>query len=167
VKEQKGGWRYSAEVSPIDEENKRQYMQVIYDRNHTLPKQMNLWITAYDDLLRNMKKRTSRDVSDKRKLPRIPLNKQISFHNGGACKLTSFNYKYFSAVDFVTGESKDDRFLYKTVSGIMLVLTRTGKYVKDSSEELLTVLNINELLKKGQVNQVLYDLTKAEGNKNK
>jgi len=167
VKEQKGGWRYSAEASPIDEENKRQYMQVIYDRNHTLPKQMNLWITAYDDLLRNMKKRTSRDVSDKRKLPRIPLNKQISFHNGGACRLTSFNYKYFSAVDFVTGESKDDRFLYKTVSGIMLVLTRTGKYVKDSSEELLTVLNINELLKKGQVNQVLYDLTKAEGNKNK
>lgn len=167
VKEQKGGWRYSAEASPIDEENKRQYMQVIYDRNHTLPKQMDLWITAYDDLLRNIKKRTSRAVSDKRTLPRIPLNKQISFHNGGACRLTSFNYKYFSAADFVTGESKDDRFLYKTVSGIMLVLMRTGKYVKDSSEELLTVLNINELLKKGQVSQVLYDLTKAEGNKNK
>jgi cellulose synthase (UDP-forming) len=167
VKEQKGGWRYSAEVSPIDEENKRQYMQVIYDRNHTLPKQMDLWITAYDDLLRNIKNRTSRAVSDKRMLPRIPLNKQISFHNGGACRLTSFNYKYFSAADFVTGESKDDRFLYKTVSGIMLVLMRTGKYVKDSSEELLTVLNINELLKKGQVSQVLYDLTKAEGNKNK
>jgi cellulose synthase (UDP-forming) len=124
-------------------------------------------ITAYVDLLRNMKKRTSRPVSDKRKLPRIPLNKQIAFHNGGACRLTSFNYKYFSAVDFVAGESKDDRFLYKTVSGIMLVLMRTGKYVKDSSEELLTVLNINELLKKGQVSQVLYDLTKAEGNKNK
>jgi cellulose synthase (UDP-forming) len=164
VKEQIGGWRYSAEISPVDEENKRQYMQVIYDRNHTLPKQMNLWITAYDDLVRNMKKRTNRPVSDKRKLPRIPLNKQIAFHNGGACRLTSFNYKYFSAVDFVTGESKDDRFLYKTVSGIMLVLMRTGTYVKDSSEELLTVLNINEILKKGQVNQVLYDLTNSEGN---
>jgi cellulose synthase (UDP-forming) len=164
VKEQIGGWRYSAEITPVDEKNKRQYMQVIYDRNHTLPKQMNLWITAYDDLVRNMKKRTSRPVSDKRKLPRIPLNKQIAFHNGGACRLTSFNYKYFSAVDFVTGESKDDRFLYKTVSGIMLVLMRTGQYVKDSSEELLTVLNINEILKKGQVNQVLYDLTNSEGN---
>jgi cellulose synthase (UDP-forming) len=163
VKEYKGGWRYSAEVKPVNEESKRQFMQVIYDRNHTLPKQMDLWITAYDDLIRNMKMRTSRPVSDKRALPRIILDQKIVFKNGGACRLKSFNYKYFSVVDFVT-ESKDDRFLYKTKSGIMLVLKRTGKLVKHSSEELFELVNLNQLMKKDQINQVLMDLTSAEEN---
>lgn len=161
VKEQNGGWRYSAEICPVDEQNKRQYMQIIYDRTHSLPKQMDLWITAYDDIMRNIKKRISQPVSDKRKMPRIRLDKQITFVNGDTCRLKSFNYSYFSVIDLVTGEDKQNRFIYDTNSGIRLILNRTGKTLRNSSEELMAVVNINELIKKGQINQVLYDLLNA------
>ena len=57
-RKQSGGVQYSAEVEA--DKDKRQYMQIIYDRTHTLPKQMDLWITAYDDFLRNFMKRIQR-----------------------------------------------------------------------------------------------------------
>jgi cellulose synthase (UDP-forming) len=48
VKQQGDGWRYSVTVQPASDEDKRQYMQIIYDRSHSLPKQMDLWDTAYE-----------------------------------------------------------------------------------------------------------------------
>jgi len=90
VKEQDRGWRYSAAVRAVDDDNKRQYMQIIYDRTHSLPKQMDLWVTAYDDMLRNIKRRLKQPLSDKRKMPRILLERQIAFTNGAACKLIDF-----------------------------------------------------------------------------
>lgn len=52
-----GGWRYSAAVRPAEESDKRQYMQIIYDRLHSLPKRIDPWVTAYDDMLRNIRMR--------------------------------------------------------------------------------------------------------------
>ena len=57
VRSEGEGWRYSAVVKPEDENDKRQYMQIIYDRLHSLPKQIDPWVTAYDDMLRNIERR--------------------------------------------------------------------------------------------------------------
>lgn len=57
VRREGEGWRYSAVVKPEDENDKRQYMQIIYDRLHSLPKQIDPWVTAYDDMLRNIERR--------------------------------------------------------------------------------------------------------------
>ena len=159
VKEQRGGWRYSAAVQAVDNENKRQYMQVIYDRTHSLPMQMDLWITAYDDMMRNVKKRLKQPFSDKRKLPRIPLGREITFTNGAACRLVDFNYRYFSVTGFRDNGSQETEFIYKTESGIPLVLKRTGTYIQRSSKELLSVVNLKQLIGKDQINQVLDDIT--------
>ncbi|WP_312702486.1 glycosyltransferase [Sedimentibacter sp.] len=57
VRKEGEGWRYSAVVKPEDENDKRQYMQIIYDRLHSLPKQIDPWVTAYDDMFRNIERR--------------------------------------------------------------------------------------------------------------
>lgn len=57
VRKEGKGRRCSAVVKPADEENKRQYMQIIYDRLHSLPKQIDPWVTVYDDILRNITRR--------------------------------------------------------------------------------------------------------------
>lgn len=159
VKEQSGGWRYSAAVQAADDENRRQYMQVIYDRTHSLPKKMDLWITAYDDMIRNIVKRLRQPFSDRRKMPRIRLGKQVVFANGAACRLIDFNYRYFSVSDFDTNGSQDDKFIYTTESGIPLILKRTGTYIQHSSEELLSIVNLNDLMKRNQIGQILVDIT--------
>lgn len=159
VKEQSGGWRYSAAVQAVDNENKRQYMQVIYDRTHSLPMQLDLWITAYDDMMRNVKRRLKQPFSDKRKLPRIPLGREVTFTNGAVCRLVDFNYRYFSVTGFHDNGGQEAEFIYKTESGIPLVLKRTGTYIQRSSKELLSVVNLKELIGKNQINQVLDDIT--------
>ena len=134
-------------------------MQVIYDRTHSLPMQMDLWVTAYDDMLRNMKRRLKRPFSDKRKMPRIRLEKEVIFANGATCRLVDFNYHYFSVSGFNDNGSQEDQFIYRTESGIPLVLKRTGTYIRRSSEELLSVVNLNELIGEDQIDQVLADIT--------
>ena len=162
VKEQDRGWRYSAAVRAVDDDNKRQYMQIIYDRTHSLPKQMDLWVTAYDDMLRNIKRRLKQPLSDKRKMPRILLERQIAFTNGAACKLIDFNYRYFSVSGFNTNGSQDNEFIYKTESGIPLILKRTGIYIRHSSEELLSVVNLKDLIRRSQIDQILVDITNTD-----
>ncbi|MDR1769775.1 MAG: glycosyltransferase [Hungatella sp.] len=162
VKEQDKGWRYSAAIRAVDEENKRQYMQIIYDRTHSLPMQMDLWVTAYDDMLRNIKKRLKQPFKDKRKMPRIPMERQITFTNGAVCRLVDFNYCYFSVSDFNTNGSQDDTFIYNTESGIPLVLKRTGIYIRHSSEELLSVVNLDDLTGKNIINQILVDIKNTD-----
>lgn len=157
VKEFNGGWRYSASVKPVNNANKRQFMQVIYDRTHTLPMQMDMWVTAYDDMLRNIKRRVIQPFSDKRKLPRVRLEKQIVFTNGATCRLRSFNYHYFSAADFHINGSLDEKFVYITGNGIPIILKRTGKTIQ-RSEELLEVVNLKDLLKRMQSDQILYEV---------
>ncbi|MDR2024549.1 MAG: glycosyltransferase [Hungatella sp.] len=162
VKEQDKGWRYSAAIRAVDEENKRQYMQIIYDRTHSLPMQMDLWVTAYDDMLRNIKKRLKQPFKDKRKMPRIPMERQITFTNGAVCRLVDFNYCYFSVSDFNTNGSQDDTFIYNTESGIPLVLKRTGIYIRHSLEELLSVVNLDDLTGKNIINQILVDIKNTD-----
>lgn len=164
VKEQNGKWRYSAAVHPVDEANRRQYMQIIFDRSHTLPMEMNLWMTAYDDILRNIKNRLKKPFSDRRKMPRIRIDKKAAFTNGAACRLQSFNYSYFSVSDLHVNGTENDEFIYVTESGIKINLKRTGIYIQRSSEELLEVVNIKDLVKRNQINQILDDMTDADEN---
>ncbi|WP_312813042.1 glycosyltransferase [Sedimentibacter sp.] len=57
IRKEGDGWRYSAVVKPVEETDKRQYMQIVYDRLHSLPKQIDPWVTVYDDIFRNIEKR--------------------------------------------------------------------------------------------------------------
>ncbi|MEZ4509949.1 MAG: hypothetical protein R2881_10160 [Eubacteriales bacterium] len=44
-------------VPGMTEHDTREYLQLVYDRQHSLPKSMNIWVTAFDDLVNNASQR--------------------------------------------------------------------------------------------------------------
>lgn len=162
VRKKGEGWRYSAVVKPVSETDKRQYMQIIYDRLHSLPKQMDPWVTAYDDIVRNIKKRVVQPFMEKRRLPRIHLNYPVTFENGSNCILRSFNYRYFSVSDFSGEYSSENQLIFITKSKIKVILRRTGIAASKKEEELLLVENLNSLAEQNLIDKLLKDLTGTE-----
>jgi len=162
VKKDGEGWRYSASVRPIDEASKRQYMQIIYDRKHSLPEQLNLWDTAYDDMVRNVKRRVIQPLSHQRQMPRIPLKCSIVFTNGDSCTLRSFNFLYFSASDFQGDTTAGARVTFYTKSNIEVILEHTRKTRDRRHELLLSVVNIDDIVDRGLIDQMLDDLIHSQ-----
>lgn len=158
VKKEEAGWRYSAIVRPVGEEDRRQYMQIIYDRNHSLPKQMNLWQTAYDDMLRNVKNRITQPLSDRRKKPRIAFRYPVVFESGESCILRSFNFQFFSATGLPGKVAAGSLLTFYTASDIEVILRHTGKTAADPNELLLSVENIDDIVRQGQMDALLEDL---------
>lgn len=156
VRQQGEQWRYSARVTPLSEEDKRQYFQIVYDRPHSLPRELNLWVTAYDDILRNLKKRMAPPDADKRRLPRVPLAAEVTFREGGGGRLHSFNYEFFSATGLPDGKA-GDRMTMVTSSGLEVLLRRTGNQ-SHKGEELLAVDNLDRLVADNLVDRLLADL---------
>lgn len=47
----------AAVVEPEGEESRRNWMQIVHDREHSLPKEIDPWMTVYDDISRNIRRR--------------------------------------------------------------------------------------------------------------
>ena len=54
------GQLLAAVVSPVDERNRRQWLQIIHDRKHSLPREIDPWLTVYDEIYRNIRMRRER-----------------------------------------------------------------------------------------------------------
>lgn len=54
VHEEPGGWFCAATVRPESERDKRQWLQIIHDRAHSLPVEIDPWMTTFDELTRNL-----------------------------------------------------------------------------------------------------------------
>lgn len=65
IKEEMDGdkkiWFYAAAVAPEKEEDKRNWFQIIHDREHSLPKEIDPWMTVYDELYRNISMRLNQN----------------------------------------------------------------------------------------------------------
>lgn len=85
-------WKYSLKIEKMDEQNRRQYMQIVYDREHTLPKELPSSKSIYDDfgLLLNKSGRQGIDAS--RKIPRIDMHLPFTLRTGGRGIVLDFNY---------------------------------------------------------------------------
>ncbi|MFC6465304.1 glycosyltransferase family 2 protein [Marinilactibacillus sp. GCM10026970] len=94
VKEHSDNWLYGVQLSSITEDNKKQFSQLIYDRMHSLPIKLDVWMTAFDDIINNLTRRIEKQQADKRTLPRILINKSIAFQDETIGTLIDFNYKY-------------------------------------------------------------------------
>lgn len=158
VREEGSGWRYSAKVKPIEDSDQRQYMQIIYDRPHSLPRRIDRWVTVYDDIVRNIEKRISEPFKDKRKFPRIHISYPVIFEDGSSFILKSFNYRYFSAADFKGEDLLDNELRLVTKSKIPVILRRTGIMVSQNQEELLSVENLESLVEQDLIEKLLEDL---------
>ena len=104
VDSENGIWRYHCSIVQMNEPNWRQYLQLIYDRPHSLPRKMNRWMSAVDDLLNNQYQRLHKPVTLRRCEPRVLIDRDVSFAEGGHCSVVDFNYRYLLVRNMVPAQ---------------------------------------------------------------
>lgn len=158
VRKHDKGWFYGMEVEPIDQKNKNEYLQIIYDRDHSLPIEMDLWSTAYDDMMRNISLRVKKTPLEKRKQPRFSINKAVTFINGAEGVIEDFNYDYVAISNFKEGKTHHETYVWRSPSGIFLVLKKTNRFSHENKSLLFKVVNLSSLIKHDQLNDLINEL---------
>ncbi|MGI6169457.1 MAG: glycosyltransferase family 2 protein [Christensenellales bacterium] len=85
-------WKYSMKITEITESNRQQYLQIVFDRDHTLPNIIESNLRK--DTMSTFKGSVSKPVSSNRKLPRIPMNVTLPTASGGQVEIINYNYEY-------------------------------------------------------------------------
>ncbi len=136
-------WLYHVQIdSNMSAQNHSEYLQLVYDRQHSLPKSMNIWVTAFDDIVNNASMRLEKQRSEMRALPRIQLERFVRFEEGVSGTLVDFNFKYI----LVKGLSeRADTLTLVPRSGIRIQLENAKKTMTTPGVTLYAVTNWEEL----------------------
>lgn len=91
----KGGnmWKYSVMVSEMDHKNKSEYMQIIFDRVHTMPKKLKN-SSYFKDISANLFGRKNTPQASQRKMARIQVNCPCELEDGRKVVLENYNFEY-------------------------------------------------------------------------
>lgn len=76
VTEENDERKYSFEIKEITDKDKRQYMQLIYDRAHTLPRSISVTSSIYGDIFSNIAGRVNKKKYSGRKLVGPDVNRR-------------------------------------------------------------------------------------------
>ncbi|MCD8351987.1 MAG: glycosyltransferase [Planctomycetaceae bacterium] len=121
------GWRYCLRIEDIDEENRREYSQIVFDRPHTLPATISDTLTIFDDFSINIGRRLDAGVrSAIRKLPRIRVGKPGFLADGREVRVEDYNYKFV----WLSGEAlpTSGTFTMEMGQGIVLYLEAVADF---------------------------------------
>lgn len=88
-------WKYSIQITPEDNEDRLEYLQIVYDRVPTLA--VGIRTTAIKDLLIFARKKMVSSQPANRKLPRIAMEYDTVTSDGVLVKVLDFNYQYITA----------------------------------------------------------------------
>ncbi|MDR2770586.1 MAG: glycosyltransferase, partial [Clostridiales Family XIII bacterium] len=88
-------WKYCIRIASMEEQDRREYMQMVFDREHSLPKTMTSSVGLYDEFATNINKRGAPLRQSMRKLPRISVNRPPVGAAAGEI-LVDFNYRYLT-----------------------------------------------------------------------
>ena len=136
-------WLYHVQLLPgMSEADTREYLQLVYDREHSLPKSMNIWVTSFDDLVSNASRRLETQRTEMRALPRIQLERFVRFEEGISATLIDFNFKYVLLRGL--SESAETLTLLPRV-GIRIELENSNKPMSSPGVTLYRVVNWEEL----------------------
>lgn len=157
VNEKDGKWNYAMRVKPVEEIDKREYCQFIYDRNHSLPMSMDHWSTFTDDLRRNIMRRIDKPFMHNRMQARIEVNRFIEFDNGARGFVHDYNYHYLTITNFIDSELGEGNLLQITIANdIVVKIRRTDQVSARFNAILFEVINLEELTEKGvEVNELI------------
>jgi len=135
-------WRYHVAVVSMGRRDWQEYLQLVYDRQHSLPKTMNAWASALDDIVTNASARLDKQRAEMRALPRIRLERDVRFEEGGGCTLVDFNYKYFLVRNLT---APGPTFTLAPEKGVRILCEIADIRASRSGEQLLRVVNWQEL----------------------
>ena len=152
VKKEDDDWKYSFEIKNMSHEDKKQYMQLIYDRSHTLPKKISVTSSIYGDIFANISRRVNKKQYSSRKLARIDVNRSYKTTDGPDVKIIDFN---FENIWIDSGETRK-RFNLILQEGIILECEK-------KKHQLYSVKNIDSLIMNEAFNNIIIDWENYEG----
>lgn len=163
IKETSSGYRYAATVRPASENDRRQYLQIIHDRLHSHPKELDMWTTPYDEIIRNVRKRMEKTFLQKRKALRIPIERNLAFSCGAHAYVIDFNFHYLAVKNFFPGYWDNSTPLELELKGCTLHLTKPE--IQDRNREilLLEIQNLSELTDQGTELTAIAQMIKKKG----
>lgn len=104
-----GKWRYGFAMTDISEKDKREMLQIVYDRDPSLPKEIDAGLSTVDDIMVNIWKRAGGNSYYSRRLPRVGLFNFVKSSDGKKYLLRDFNYEYLT-IRFPDGEKVPEEF---------------------------------------------------------
>lgn len=150
IKDKDSGWKYSFQIREIEELDKGEFMQLIYDRVHTLPKNISVTSSVYGDMFNNIKGRVSRTLQSSRRLPRVKVHKSYPVIEGGTVEINNFNFEY------VYLSQSEIRKVINIVLGEDVVLScskeKDNLYKVNNKEALINSKKFNDILKEWEDN---------------
>ncbi|KAB1437858.1 glycosyltransferase family 2 protein [Candidatus Galacturonibacter soehngenii] len=102
VMSRKDKWMYGFEMLDITEKDNQEMLQIVYDREPSLPKEIEAGLSTVDDIMINIWRRTGGRDYFSRKLPRVELMNYVETIEGNRVLLRDFNYEFLT-IQFLRG----------------------------------------------------------------
>ncbi len=101
-------WKYCVAIDQPDTANEEQYFQMIYDRQHTLPKTLSSNSSYLGDIITNLDKRIHPvQAKSNRKTARIRVEEETALADGQPIVVHDFNFEYIRVGMLPVGEGED------------------------------------------------------------
>lgn len=94
VSELRNKWKYAFHTTEIEEDQMRQLLQIIYDREPTLPQKLDKDSSTFEDIRINFVMRNKNEFVSNRRLARFQLHRTVESIEYGRVTLVDFNYEY-------------------------------------------------------------------------
>lgn len=154
-------WLYGIEITHMEERDKQEYLQIVYDRQHQFSRLIDAGIVK--DTKRIYAGITTPQKSASHKLTRIHLNRQLTTTTGQKIEITDFNYRF---VRIKNGSQLPEKLAVLLPCG--LLITATKNQVEHSimdglfHREMYEIDNWEALAMNEQFRQILFHALKKE-----
>ena len=139
VTKAKEGWCYVFAITSL-KESRQDFMQLIYDRDPSLPANLDESLSSFDDLRLNITKRVARSDFQNRKKARIPVMQEFDTDSWNTVKMINFNYQYAL---FELNPFMPEEFSIELEEGLTIELKK--KRIISESEILCRVENYMDI----------------------
>jgi cellulose synthase (UDP-forming) len=141
-------WKYAFKVHEISEQDQRQLLHIVYDREPTLPQKLDKDISTFEDIRLNFVRRGQVGLMSNRKLARIPLNYELDTPEYGTVTLLDFNY------EFLLVNTSRQEMAYELLLPLAEGLSLDCVWVKSMRSKhgiLYRIRNIQDIVRNGQM----------------
>lgn len=141
----KKGWDYRFVITDLSEKNRREYYQIVYDREHSFPTKVKKGLSIYSDFYINIHNRIDGFANSKRTRPRIVVDEKYETDKGCRARVVDFNFEYILLRCDKTNEKSLSVILSEDVS-IKCEYVRNF-YMGSKELKLFSVKNLDELVR--------------------
>lgn len=135
-------WKYSFKITEIDDYNRDEYFQIVYDREPSLSSRIDKDISIFEDILINIVNRS--EIAEKneemRHMYRIPVNEYMETQDGREIYVADFNYHYIALKN-----CEDLKHLIIEAAKGVEIKCEYYKTIKENNKIIYKVLNSSEI----------------------